>query len=464
MPFIPLTEVEPSLARQAELSLCAVFDVPSLHGFQIQAGHNILKGRNTILDVPTGGGKTLAFYYPLFYYWTPGNSNLQSKKTILVISPLVGLMESQAVLLNEKGIPAISLSSSPNLDTALTDFGSNMYRVGFIGPEMARSTLFHKRVVESSTFQTSLIAVNIDEAHCISEWGTDDFCSDYARLSELLAKLPSEVPVLTASATLAPEVIQDIETKLGLGRKCERISVSNEKHNVGLSIHPAPMTSTKLLYMSTLARKRNKYRISYEDIHQSLFLKSPLNSSIDSLMILTKQGYTREFQVALYVQSLQPMRLEWVLISKIGRCVRIFSDLDPSAPEWEAVGSLEDDDDDKDMEDEEDGGEELVERRPKILDDQHENDDASDNPRQMIRRVKRKKFKTYIEARDRWFLAWFVVTEQCRRVPWNKFYGNDSKVKLPLAITPAHARCCDNCEPAKFPIETVRLTDTANEV
>ncbi|KAJ3816476.1 hypothetical protein F5880DRAFT_1494247, partial [Lentinula raphanica] len=194
-----------------------------------------------ILDIPTGAGKTLAFFYPLFYFWNPGDYEPSSQKILLVVSPLIGLMESQAKLLNEKGIPAVAMTSvTKNLECILKvchgDFGENKYRVGFLGPEMARSTIFHKLVVEHAPFQNNIIAVNIDEGHSISEWGTDDFRPDYACISELLAKLPSGVPVLTASATLAPEVIEDIEAKLGLGRKCERISVSNEKPNVALSV------------------------------------------------------------------------------------------------------------------------------------------------------------------------------------------------------------------------------------
>ncbi|KAH7870893.1 P-loop containing nucleoside triphosphate hydrolase protein [Lentinula edodes] len=237
MPFTPLTEIDPEKAREAPRRVCEVFGVPSLHDFQEQAGHNALKGRNTILDVPTGGGKTLAFYYPLFYYWSQNTSDSKNQKIILIISPLVGLMESQAKVLRDRGIPAVAMTSvTKDLDKVLKDFGNNQYRVGFVGPEMAASSHFHKLVVESSPFQRNIITVDVDEGHEISEWGTDDFRPEYSCLSQLLAKLPSGVPVLTASATLPPEIIQDIESKLGLGDKCERISVSNEKPNVALSV------------------------------------------------------------------------------------------------------------------------------------------------------------------------------------------------------------------------------------
>ncbi|KAJ3746939.1 P-loop containing nucleoside triphosphate hydrolase protein [Lentinula raphanica] len=533
MPFVALTEVNPIIARQAEFSLCNTFDIPALHDFQIQAGHNVLKGRNTILDVPTGGGKTLAFFYALFYYWTPGTSYQRTKKITLVISPLVGLMEAQAELLNEKGVPAIALSSStPNLEAALTDFGNNSYRIGFIGPEMARSPLFHKRVVECPAFQTNLIAVNIDEGHCISEWGTDDFRSDYARLSELLAKLPSDVPVLTASATLAPEVIQDIEMKLGLGRKCERISVSNEKPNVAISVrimqHPqdsfadliflfpnqptpnAEDFDQTLIYVNSrqeaeqiqdFLRRHSPEsipKVAFEFFHRFIDHsdKTKIHEEISSgrlraVSATDALGMGLDFRKVKRVILWMAPRTFNSLIQKIGRCARVFAELgeavlfitqsafkrfaaefelgceDQSAPEWEAVGSLGEDGEDGEDDTEEDEQDGLLD--PITEPDEGENDedeepqnkDASDHTCPTFRRVRRKKFKTYIEARDQWFLAWFVVTEECRRIPWNKFYGNDSKEKLPLAVTPAQARCCDNCEPANFPVETIRLTDPA---
>ncbi|EDQ99113.1 uncharacterized protein LACBIDRAFT_335334 [Laccaria bicolor S238N-H82] len=79
--------------------LCETFGIPFLHPFQIETGQNILQKRSTILDVPTRSGKTLAFFYALFYYWWPGNTERDScqKKIIVIISPLVALMQAQAM-------------------------------------------------------------------------------------------------------------------------------------------------------------------------------------------------------------------------------------------------------------------------------------------------------------------------------------------------------------------------------
>jgi superfamily II DNA helicase RecQ len=80
----------------------------------------MIKEVSTLLDVPTGGGKTLAFWWPLLYHWAPDDDTEQTRKNILVISPLVALMGEQANDLIQRGIPAIALTSeTPNLEQAL---------------------------------------------------------------------------------------------------------------------------------------------------------------------------------------------------------------------------------------------------------------------------------------------------------------------------------------------------------
>lgn len=81
--------------QEASRRLCATFGVPSAHSFQEETGRYVLEGRSVILDVPTGAGKTLAFYYALFYYWEPGNNDEECQKIILTVSPLIALMQAQ---------------------------------------------------------------------------------------------------------------------------------------------------------------------------------------------------------------------------------------------------------------------------------------------------------------------------------------------------------------------------------
>ncbi|KAJ7663703.1 hypothetical protein DFH06DRAFT_1393340 [Mycena polygramma] len=121
MPFSPVTTLDPERLKIAAQSLCDVFGIASLHPHQEEAGQNILKGVSTFLDVPTGGGQTLAFWYALFYHWQPGNTAEDCQKIVLVVGPLVGLLEAQAKTLNEKGIPAAAITSkSENIEELLT--------------------------------------------------------------------------------------------------------------------------------------------------------------------------------------------------------------------------------------------------------------------------------------------------------------------------------------------------------
>ncbi|KAJ3969545.1 P-loop containing nucleoside triphosphate hydrolase protein [Lentinula raphanica] len=543
MPFIGINDIDPLRAQETSRRLCDVFNVPSLYIFQEAAGHNILQGKNTILDVPTGAGKTLAFFYPLFYFWKPGDYEPASQKILLVVSPLIGLMESQVKLLTEKGIPAVAMTSSTeNLERILKDFGENKFRVGFLGPEMARSSIFHKLVVKHAPFQNNLIAMNIDEGHSISEWGTDDFRPDYACISELLAKLPSGVPILTASATLAPEVIQDIEAKLGLGQRCECISVSNEKPNVALSVqimqHPQdsfadlvtlfPSDPTgpddflqTLIYVNSrreaelvqdfLRRNCPDHipKASFEFFHRFIddsdktCIQDSLRSGILQAVAATDAlGTGMDFRKVKRVILWTTPRTFNSLIQKIGRCVCAFSELgeaivyitktaykkfateyelgqqldDESLSHTESRDSMEDhhgvqvedeasDDDGSDDNGDGDGDGEATDQDSDGGEEREENTDRNSGnkrrwPTKPRRRLKRRKFQTFIESRDRWFLAWFIVTEGCRRIPWDKFYKNESKIKLSFASKPSGARCCDNCEPDRFPVQTVKLSNS----
>jgi superfamily II DNA helicase RecQ len=120
MPFTPVATLDPERLKVAAQTLCNVFGIASPHPHQEKAGQNILKGISTLLDVPTGGGKTIAFWYALFYHWQPGNMDDEAQKIVLVIGPLIALLQSQARTLNEKGIPAVAIiGGSKDLEKTL---------------------------------------------------------------------------------------------------------------------------------------------------------------------------------------------------------------------------------------------------------------------------------------------------------------------------------------------------------
>ncbi|KAF9040319.1 P-loop containing nucleoside triphosphate hydrolase protein [Rhodocollybia butyracea] len=176
--------------ESAKALFCEVFGVSGLRAHQELAGKNILHGKTTVYDIPTGGGKTLGFWYPLFYYWDSKEAILTSQRVALVVSPLNALMNSQAKALEERGIPALAVNNE----------GDRIkHRVIFISPEMALSTPFHKKVLKNKVFHTNCLELVIDEAHCTN-------------------------------------VISDVLFKVGVSPGCEWVAVSNAKHNVALSV------------------------------------------------------------------------------------------------------------------------------------------------------------------------------------------------------------------------------------
>ncbi|KAF8879788.1 hypothetical protein CPB85DRAFT_1168309, partial [Mucidula mucida] len=70
-------------------------------------------------------------------------------------------------------------------------------------------------------------------------------------------------------------------------------------------------------------------------------------------------------------------------------------------------------------------------------------------------RGRKRQAKNLIETRDRKFLSAFIATAACRRIPWNVFFANKDKGIFLGITTPAGARCCDNCEPTRFPVKIV---------
>ncbi|KAE9388611.1 hypothetical protein BT96DRAFT_960180 [Gymnopus androsaceus JB14] len=85
--------------------------------------------------------------------------------------------------------------------------------------------------------------------------------------------------------------------------------------------------------------------------------------------------------------------------------------------------------------------------------EEHDNDMAAP-----LHRCGRKKGPTSaLQARDQCFLSFFIATSKCRHLPWDEFFNNKLKPAI-LFMRPLGARCCDNCEPDQFPVETIRIT------
>ncbi|KAJ7508063.1 P-loop containing nucleoside triphosphate hydrolase protein [Mycena galericulata] len=513
MPFTPLVDLDPERLEAAYRNLCTVFGVPSLHSHQKETGQNVLKGITTFLDIPTGGGKTLAYWLPLFYYWSPGNIEDDCQKIILVVGPLSALMQSQASSLMEKGVPAVALTSqSENPEQLLKASIEDMirtvpdYRIVLVSPEMAVTSKFHEKVLSSKAFADNIISQVIDEGHCISEWGNDDFRPEFSDLYILLGRLPSRLPIVIGSATMPRDVILDIQEKLRLRWDCARVSVSNEKLNIALSVrimqHPQdtfadlmtlfPRDATcpadfpqSLIYANGLMdvekiqdflRRNSPEHIDpevFEFYHRFIaekrkaLIQERIASGVLREMATTDAlGMGMDFQRIMRVILWHSPLSFLSLVQKIGRCVRLAELLGEAI--LYITGSafiryeieldiLKDDiaEDGTDADDLELPVEQLADGEQMDRDAAVETHDEMEE--QAVPKRKRKKVMSAMEARDRRFLLEYIVTKACRRLPWNKFFGNDSKLTLPYPVPPG-ARCCDNCTLDLFPIETVRLT------
>jgi ATP-dependent DNA helicase RecQ len=162
----------------------------------------VLEGKDTLALLPTGGGKSVCFQVPA----------IQMEGICLVISPLVALMQDQVDNLQKKGIKAMAVTSGMSkreIDIALDNAAYGNFKFLYVSPERIETALFKERVKKMNI---NLIAV--DEAHCISQWGYD-FRPAYLKIVQLRELIAPNIPFLALTATATPEVVKDIQDKLG---------------------------------------------------------------------------------------------------------------------------------------------------------------------------------------------------------------------------------------------------------
>ncbi len=183
--------------------------------------HSVLKGKDTLAIMPTGGGKSLCFQLPA----------LTMEGTAIVISPLIALMKDQVDALLANGISAAYFNSSQEVEKqqeVLNKLQKNELKLIYVAPESLGQLEFILKNIKISLFA-------IDEAHCISVWG-HDFRPAYKELGKLKNQF-SEIPFIALTATADRATREDILTQLHIPQAKTFIS-SFDRPNLFLDVRP----------------------------------------------------------------------------------------------------------------------------------------------------------------------------------------------------------------------------------
>ena len=231
----------------AEL-LKSVFGFARFRANQEAVCRAAIGGRDLLLVMPTGFGKSLCYQLPA----------LALGGTALVISPLIALMEDQAAKLAALGLRVGRIHSGLDRSVArqaCVDYLNGSLQFLFIAPERLRVPGFGEMLAKR---KPALIA--IDEAHCISQWG-HDFRPDYRMIGQYLPAL-RPAPVLALTATATPSVQADILTQLGMIKPAKFIH-GFRRDNLAIEVVELPMPERPGAICGLLANAERRPAIVY---------------------------------------------------------------------------------------------------------------------------------------------------------------------------------------------------------
>jgi ATP-dependent DNA helicase RecQ len=204
----------------------------SFRPFQEDAIRTVLNGIDTLVLLPTGGGKSVCFQVPV----------MASEGICIVVTPLIALMKDQVEQLKKRGISAASIHSGMSrneIDFTLDNCIHGTTKFLYVSPERLRTEIMIERVKKMN-----ICLLAIDEAHCISAWGYD-FRPAYLLIADFRKLIPG-VPVMALTATATEEVRADILNKLQM-RNARVFKQSFARANLSYSAFLEESKDRKLL-------------------------------------------------------------------------------------------------------------------------------------------------------------------------------------------------------------------------
>lgn len=270
--------------------LQAVFGFSQFRSGQEEVCRAAIAGRDLLLVMPTGAGKSLCYQLP----------SLARGGTALVISPLIALMDDQAAKLTSLGLRVARIHSG--LDRAVArqacaDYLQGKLQFLFIAPERLRVPGFPEMLHKK---QLALIA--IDEAHCISQWG-HDFRPDYRMLGDYLPALRTAggeqaAPVLAFTATATPQVQADIVNQLGMIKPAKFIH-GFRRSNLAIEVVEVPIPDRARAICGLLADPARRPAIVYATSRKQ-------SEALAEVLSQSPGGNKQRIRAAAYHAGLEP--------------------------------------------------------------------------------------------------------------------------------------------------------------
>src|SRR6267142_5521372 len=215
----------------------------------------ILEGKDAVVVMPTGSGKSLCYQLPA----------MMLGGATLVVSPLIALMKDQVDALHARGLPATFINSSiawREQAARIDALRRREYKLVYVAPERFRSERFLEAL---QSISISLFAV--DEAHCISTWG-HDFRPDYLRLKAVIQSL-GNTPTLALTATATPYVRSDIIQQLGLANPPTFVT-GFDRPNLSIDVVHTEKEREKIARIRRLAKTHEGSGIIYASTRKAV--------------------------------------------------------------------------------------------------------------------------------------------------------------------------------------------------